>query len=107
MTPRRDRLDPLYRVEERVDSVIAPAAVLASWMRDHGLGVRTMAAMCARLELRGAAEAAVVAVLAKDPLTPPIADMLARGTRIKADFWLILEHDYRAGLAAGLPDVTP
>ena len=34
------------------------------------------------------------------------AAVLARGTFIPARFWLALEHNYRAGLAAGLKDVT-
>jgi hypothetical protein len=45
-------------------------------------------------------------VLDRKPLTVQHALLLSSGTHIPVRFWLALEHDYRAGLAAGLKDAT-
>ena len=44
-------------------------------------------------------------MISREPLTPHHAEVLARATQIPARIWLALEHNYRAGLAAGLKDV--
>lgn len=86
--------------------VIAPAATLREWLDDNGLNGVTLALACGGKQFKPEAVKAVNAVLDRKPLTPKIAAILERGTFIPARFWLALEHNYRAGLAAGKQDVT-
>lgn len=88
------------------DWCLAPAALLREWMEDNRLSVRVLATCAPRPE-RAIAEAMIQAVLGRQPLTDGHALMLAKATGIPARFWLSYEHNYRAGLAAGLKDVTP
>lgn len=90
------------------DWCIAPAATLQEWMEENGVSARLIAATCApRGDHRVAlAEAMVTQVLDRQPLTGAHAAVLERGTHIPVRFWLALEHNYRAGLAAGLTDAT-
>jgi HTH-type transcriptional regulator / antitoxin HigA len=90
------------------DWCIAPAEHLREWMEDNGVKPRLIAAIWSGRdeERKTAALALVQDVLGRKPLTETHAAVLARGTSIPARFWLGLEHNYRAGLAAGLKDVT-
>jgi hypothetical protein len=88
---------------------LAPAATLREWMREQGVSAGLIAATYApRDDLRRDAALRMVGeVLTRQPLTEDHAAVLARGTPIPARMWLALEHNYRAGLSAGLKDVTP
>jgi len=86
------------------DWVVAPALVLAEWLEEYGMSVTVVAATAVGRRHRDFAAAKIQAVLDREPLTEECADILARGTRVPARFWLGLEHNYRAGLAAGLID---
>lgn len=91
------------------DRCLAPAAQLREWMDDNGVGAYLIAACCALrhdTERRDAVERMVEEVLDRKPLTEAHAAALERGTHIPARMWLALEQNYRAGLAAGLKDVT-
>jgi hypothetical protein len=90
------------------DWCIAPAEHLREWMEDNGVKPRLIAAIWSGRdeERKTAALALVQDVLDRKPLTETHAAVLARGTFIPARFWLGLEHNYRAGLAAGLKDMT-
>jgi len=92
------------------DWCLAPAELLREWMGETGVSARLIAATCAPRadkERRDAAARMVDEVLDRQPLTADHAAVLERGTHIPARMWLALEHNYRAGLAAGLKDVTP
>jgi len=103
---------------------LAPSETLREWLHENGMGPSVLAASCAdpcgheiphtspstRSCREGRKQAALTLiddVLARRPLTEQCALALARGTGVPARFWLALEHNYRAGLAAGLKDVTP
>ena len=90
------------------DWCMAPSETLKEWMEENGVRPGTMAAACAgRDKPRYAtAKRMVEEVLARQPLTGDHAAVLARGTFIPARFWLAMEHNYRAGLAAGLKDAS-
>lgn len=90
------------------DWCIAPAATLEDWMQENDLDVDTMA-FAAGIRTRPGRRyvtTAIQGVLDKKPLTQPVADILWDITGIPAKFWMNYEHNYRAGLAAGLKDVT-
>ncbi len=91
--------------EFRPDWCMAPAAPLREWLDENGLSPRVAVAMvpCHR---RDEAVTMIEQVLDRQPLTDEHARVLEQGTGIPARFWLALEHSYRAGLAAGLTDVT-
>jgi hypothetical protein len=92
--------------ELRAGWAMAPAALLRNVMAERGFTPAVLTAACARAPHRTEAELAITAVLHREPLTVAHAGLLARGTLISADCWLAVEHDYRMGLACGLPDVT-
>lgn len=87
---------------------LAPSATLREWMEDNGVKARLIATAWAGRDNERRAEALrmVEEVLDRKPLTEAHAAVLERGTFIPARFWLALERNYRAGLAAGLKDVT-
>jgi hypothetical protein len=96
--------------EFRPNWCMAPAATLGEWMDVNGVSPRLIVAASVRRDDREGRDAAVQMiqdVLDRKPLTGKCAEILARGTFVPARFWLALEHNYRAGLAAGLTDVTP
>jgi hypothetical protein len=92
--------------EFRPDWTLAPAVVLRHWIRETGVPARTIAFVAGGRERHGEALVLVQEVLDRKPLTEAHAAVLARGTHVLARMWLALEHNYRAGLAAGLKDVT-
>lgn len=73
------------------DWTIAPAATLQEWMEEQDAILP---------------DERIQEVLNRKPLTSQHAELLEQVTGIPARFWLALEHNYRAGLAAGLKDVT-
>ena len=114
------------------DWCLAPSVTLREWLKENGLSVRTAAA-CAwesaarwqalrPADLAGVRDAQILAhpahLLAR--LTEGVRDVLheltlaeqaGHGrvyvvTRVSVQFWLNYEHNYRAGLAAGLTDVS-
>lgn len=99
------------------DWCVAPAVQLREWMTEHGMPLGTLVAMsvdartCDDVRELGRTLARagrqINRVLHKGPLDEATAALLTRGTGIPARMWLALEHNYRAGLAAGLKDVTP
>ena len=89
----------------RQDWAMPPAALLRSDMHERGWGTGVLTAACARRRDRDTAARLIAEVLGGEPLLTVHAALLARGTGISADMWLIVEHDYRMGLAARLPDV--
>ena len=100
--PGRWQFDP--------DWTIAPGETLREWMDDNGMTVRTLAAgsiaFGPRAVTKVRAAALIQEVLDRKPLTAEHATTLARGTGVPTYFWLNMEHSYRAGLAAGLTDMT-
>lgn len=88
----------------RPDWCIAPAGILREWMQVNGVSVPQMAETCGHAGWRQEFVSAIEEVLAAMPLTGWHATVLARSTGISTRFWLGLEHDYRAGLAAGLTE---
>ena len=93
--------------EFRPDWTIAPGEILRDWMEETGLKhVSVLAVACNGKAQQAAAEACIGDVLDRKPLTRVHAACLARGTGIPAKMWLALEHNYRAGLAAGLTDAS-
>lgn len=94
------------RREFRPDWCMAPDAPLREWMADNNLRLSVLAVMCAGRARRDEAMALIQEVLDRKPLLPLHAEMLARGTGVSVKFWLAYEHNYRAGLAAGLTDVS-
>ena len=89
------------------DWCLAPAATLREWLDENGLSPRVAVAGGVPRHRRDEAAAMIEQVLDRQPLTGEHARILEKGTGIPARFWLALEHNYRAGLAAGLTDVTP
>lgn len=87
---------------------IAPAATLREWMSENGLSVSVLATASRTYWAEDKEELArlIQEVLDRKPLTARHAQVLARGTGISTYFWLNYEHNYRAGLAVGLTDVT-
>lgn len=90
------------------DWCLAPEGLLREWIADNipGLHLSTFALTCAGTGDQDKALARIQEVLDRKPLGPWHASLLARGTGIRAPFWLEYERIYRAGLAAGLADVT-
>ena len=88
------------------DWTIAPSETLREWMDENGMSVRVLAASSVWLGPKSVtkvqAAALIQDVLDRKPLTAAHATTLARGTGVEVRFWLALEHNYRAGLAAGL-----
>ena len=77
------------------DWCLAPSVTLREWLKENGLSVRTAAACASRRPDRD-----------RKPLTREHAELLHVVTRVSVQFWLNYEHNYRAGLAAGLTDVS-
>lgn len=96
--------------EFRPDWTIAPSETLREWMDDNGMNVRVLASSAVWLGPKSVSKDAAAVhiqdVLDRKPLTAAHAMTLARGTGIDVRFWLALEHNYRAGLAAGLKDAS-
>jgi hypothetical protein len=88
------------------DWCLAPAVTLADWLRENHLSPRILAVACAGRGRAGEALAKIKEIIAGQPLTEEHAAMLAVGTFVPARFWLALERNYRAGLAAGKTDVS-
>lgn len=88
------------------DWCVAPAEMLAEWMREHGLTRGMLARRCGRGEADVKAALLIRDVLDRKPLLEAHAEMLAQGTDVSARFWLNLERDYRDGLAAGRTDFS-
>jgi hypothetical protein len=89
------------------DWTLAPAATLAEWMREHGLTRGMLARRCCNGEADIKASLIIRDVLNREPLLEAHAEMLERGTGIRAAFWTGYERQYRADLAAGRTDTTP
>lgn len=98
------------------DWCIAPACTLQELMEERDTSLRVLASLCVpyRATTTVAGLSALIndaadriqEVLDRKPLTPAHAGLLHHGTGVSARFWLALEHNYRAGLAAGLTDVS-
>jgi hypothetical protein len=91
------------------DWCLAPAATLNDWMDENSISASMIAAASSRRDdpdRRREALRMVREVLDRAPLTEAHATVLERGTQVPARIWLALENNYRAGLAAGLRDVT-
>lgn len=88
------------------DWCIAPAAALQEWLDEHNLQAATFYPAAVSPDSRDIATSLVADVLARRPLTSLHARILRYGTGISESMWLGLEHNYRAGLAAGLKDAT-
>jgi plasmid maintenance system antidote protein VapI len=89
------------------DWTLAPAAYLRDWMDENGLTPAALARQCGRGEADIKASLIIEDALGREPLLESHAGMLERGTGISAQFWLTLESNYRADLAAGRKDMTP
>ena len=96
--------------EFKPDWCIAPSETLREWMDDNNMNARVLGASSVWLGPKSVtkehATALIQDVLDRKPLTVAHAQALARGTGIDVRFWLALEHNYRAGLAAGLTDAS-
>jgi plasmid maintenance system antidote protein VapI len=92
--------------EFRPDWTIAPGVMLEEWMEENGLSSRVLAVACGGRGRIAETMTLIGDVVERRPLTGLHARVLAAGTGISALFWLALEHDYRAGLAAGLTDAS-
>jgi plasmid maintenance system antidote protein VapI len=92
--------------EFKPDWTLAPAATLREWMKENGLTPGELAVACLGRQGKSKALALIEDVLSRKPLTREHATMLWRGTGVASSFWLGFEHNYRAGLAAGLTDVS-
>jgi hypothetical protein len=91
------------------DWCLAPAGTLEEWMDDNGYSTEALASACAGDDPRRWQEAVTMIrdVLARRPLTQAHAALLAHAPGMpSAQFWVNFEADYRAGLAAGLTDVS-
>lgn len=88
------------------DWTIAPASCLRLWLDENNLSLRAAVASVALEPERDDAAAMLKQVLDKQPLTLAHARLLQGATGIPKEFWLTFEHNYRAGLAAGLIDAT-
>ena len=92
--------------EFRPDWTIAPASMLRFYLDENHLSLRVALAGTVNYHRRDEAVAMLEQVLDKQPLTDRHANLLGDATGIPAQFWLTFEHNYRAGLAAGLRDAT-
>jgi plasmid maintenance system antidote protein VapI len=92
--------------EFKPDWTIAPASMLRLYLEENNLSPRVALAGSVPRHRRDEAVAMLEQVLAKRPLTEEHARLLFNATGIPAQFWLTFEHNYRAGLAAGLTDAT-
>jgi len=90
----------------RPDRVIAPGTLLAAWLAESQMTDVELALMCAGGEETGRVIRVIRAVLARRRYGEATAALLASGTSVPPAFWLALEHDYRAGLTAGLTDAS-
>jgi plasmid maintenance system antidote protein VapI len=88
------------------DWTIAPASMLRFYLEENNLSPRVALAGSVPRHRRDEAAAMLQQVLDKQPLTGEHATLLANATGIPRQFWLTFEHNYRAGLAAGLTDAT-
>lgn len=88
------------------DWTIAPASMLRFWLEENNLSPDVLAVACGGRAYKATALALITEVLDRKSLRELNAQCLERGTGIPAQFWLTFEHNYRAGLAAGLKDVT-
>jgi hypothetical protein len=88
------------------DWVLAPSETLRDWLSENGMSPRVLSVACGGKKNKVAALELITEVLGRKPLTKIHADCLARGTFVPARFWLNLEQNYRAGLAAGLTDAS-
>jgi hypothetical protein len=89
------------------DWCIAPAVTLREWMKENAVTSQHLTRLAGRGESDIKARRCIGEVLTCGPLSAGHAEVLERGTGIPAHFWLRSEENYRAGLAAGLTDVTP
>lgn len=77
------------------DWVVAPGETLDEWFEAMGLPY-------AVVDHYGIGRGVLRGLLAgEEPITPELAQKLCNLTHVGAPFWLALEHNYRAGLAAG------
>jgi putative toxin-antitoxin system antitoxin component (TIGR02293 family) len=83
--------------------VIGPAATLREWLEGNPRNVLTPGVD----GLDAGGRQLVQDVLDGKPLSEEHARVLEWGTGTPACFWLNYERTYRAGLNAGMPDVTP
>jgi hypothetical protein len=88
------------------DYCIAPAATLTAWMEENGLSINDAAARWTGGWPQTRARSVIHDVLDREPLNAGHAEILESITGIPKQFWLAHEHNYRAGLAAGLKDAT-
>jgi hypothetical protein len=86
------------------DWCIAPAATLTDWLEENGVTADELAVACVGAEHKDMALRRIQRVLQRQPLDDISAEILARGTGASAILWRNLEHNYRAGLAAGLKE---
>jgi plasmid maintenance system antidote protein VapI len=85
----------MTEVKFNPDWVIAPGETLAEWFEANHLP-KSIAAHY------GISERTLNRVLSgRQPIGPRLAQRLCNMTFIGAPFWLALEHNFRAGLAAG------
>jgi plasmid maintenance system antidote protein VapI len=92
--------------EFKPDWTIAPGAMLRFWLEENNLSPEVLAVTCGGRAYKATALALITEVLDRKPLRELNALCLERGTGISAQFWLNFEHNYRAGLAAGLVDAS-
>lgn len=92
--------------EFKPDWCLAPSVALQEWLDETHLSPSVLATACAGRARKDEALALITDVLERKPLTRMHAKVLARGTGVSAQFWLNFEHNYRAGLAAGLTDTS-
>jgi hypothetical protein len=92
--------------EFKPDWCLAPAACLREWMEETHLSVHVLATTAVGWQRADEAAVLIQEVLDRKPLTERHVFVLERGTGISAGFWTRYEHNYRAGLAAGLKDCT-
>ena len=88
------------------DWCLAPDGPLREWMAGNGIRLPALALACAGTGDQAEPMSLIQEVLDRKPLGPAHADLLERGTGIPAGFWQRYEATYRAGLAAGLTDVS-
>ena len=93
--------------EFKPDWTLAPAAALREWKAENNLSTRVLAVAAVGRKRADEAAKLITEVLERKPLTEVHARILAKGTGISESFWRNYEHNYRAGLAAGLKDCTP
>lgn len=88
------------------DWVLAPAALLRSWLKEQAMTEDELAVGCWPAADPDTAQRAIEAALAKEPLTEEYLAAIATGTRTSITTWRNAERIYREGLAAGKKDVT-